>query len=97
MRSLRPNAPMSRFSITVMPGKIPRPSGACEMPRTTRMCAFILVMSSPSKRIDPFDGFRMPEIVFIVVDLPAPFAPIRLTISPSSTENDMSWMASMRP
>ena len=67
------------------------------MPRTTRRSARSLVMSSPSNRILPADSGRMPEIARMVVDLPAPLAPIRLTISPSSTENDMSWMASIRP
>ena len=40
---------------------------------------------------------RSPETVFSVVVLPAPLAPIRVTISPSSTVKEMSRMASMRP
>ena len=35
-----------------MPGKMPRPSGAWQMPRRTRWCAGSLVMSSPSNVID---------------------------------------------
>ena len=33
----------------------------------------------------PDVGVRMPHIILIVVDLPAPFAPIYPTISPSGT------------
>ena len=40
---------------------------------------------------------RSPETVFIVVVLPAPFAPISVTTVPSGTENEMSRIASMRP
>src|SRR6185295_18853975 len=36
----------------------------------------------PSNSICPADGLTRPEIAFNVVDLPAPFAPIRATISP---------------
>ena len=43
------------------------------------------VMSSPSKVIVPLVTGRTPEIVLRVVVLPAPFAPMRVTISPSST------------
>ena len=38
-RSLRWNAPISRFSITVMRGKSRRPSGDCAIPRLTISCA----------------------------------------------------------
>ena len=37
------------------------------------------------------------EIVFRVVDLPAPLAPIRVTISPSFTSNETSLTAWMLP
>ena len=54
-------------------------------------------MSLPSKMIVPARTVRSPEIVFIVVVLPAPLAPIRVTISPSSTVKEMSRIASMCP
>ena len=40
---------------------------------------------------------RMPEIARIVVVLPAPFAPIRVTSSPSSTDSEIPCSASIRP
>ena len=40
---------------------------------------------------------RTPEIAFSVVVLPAPFAPMSVTISPSSTSKEMPLIASMRP
>ncbi len=55
------------------------------------------VMSLPLKKTVPARTGRRPETVFIVVVLPAPLAPMRVTISPSSTVKLMSRMASMRP
>src|SRR3954447_23649262 len=80
-----------------MPGKIPRPSGDWLMPRTTRRSARNLVMSCPANRIRPAEIGRMPEMARMVVDLPAPFAPIRATISPSSTVSEMPCSAWIRP
>src|SRR6478609_7218690 len=88
---------MSRFSWTVIPGNTPRPSGACTMPSMTRLNARILVMSWPSKTMDPWDSGLIPEIARMVVVLPAPLAPIRVTSSPSSTDNEMPCSASIRP
>ena len=89
--------PISRFSITDIPTKQPRPSGDCEMPSTGRSCEGMSVMSCPSKITVPARTGRSPEMVFMVVVLPAPFAPIRVTISPSSTVKLMSRIASIRP
>ena len=66
-----------------MPGKMPRPSGACPMPATTRLCPGIRLMSVPSNVIVPAESGRRPEIVLRVVVLPAPLAPMRATISPA--------------
>ncbi len=44
----------------------------------------------------PGRGFSRPEMVFSVVDLPAPLAPIRVTISPSFTVKETpltAWIA----
>ncbi len=54
-------------------------------------------MSLPLNITEPARTGRSPEIVFIVVVLPAPFAPMSVTISPSSTVKLMSRIASMRP
>jgi len=88
---------MSRFSRTVMPGKHPRPSGDWLSPIFTRSYGGRLVMSLPSNRIRPARTGRRPEIVFRVVVLPAPLAPISVVIVPSSTPNEMSRIASMCP
>lgn len=88
---------MSRFSMTVIPGKIPRPSGAWLIPRTTRRSARRALMSSPSKVIEPDDSGRSPDTTRIVVVFPAPFAPIRVTTSPSFTVSEISCRAWMRP
>ena len=48
------------------------------------------VMSFPSKvTVPPFDGSR-PVMVCSVVVLPAPFAPMSATTSPSCTSKDTS-------
>src|SRR5690349_4404800 len=88
---------MSRFSCTVMPGKTPRPSGDCEMPRITRRSARSLVMSSPLKRMRPAATGRRPEIARMTVVLPAPFAPMSATTSPSPTVRLTPCRAWMRP
>ncbi len=45
----------------------------------------------------PSRGRTMPLIVRNVVDLPAPFDPIRVTISPASTISDTPLRAWMLP
>ena len=80
-----------------MPGKMPRPSGACPMPRTTRRSARIRVMSAPSKTIEPWATGRSPEIARMVVVLPAPLAPISATTSPSLTVRLIPCSAWIRP
>src|ERR1700732_5390703 len=42
-------------------------------------------IGSPSSRMSPGSARGNPEIVFANVDFPAPFAPSRVTISPSSS------------
>ena len=55
------------------------------------------MMSLPSKRMLPEVGFFSPEIVRRVVVFPAPFAPIRVTISPSLTVREMPFKAWITP
>ena len=74
---------MSRFSATVIRGKTCRPSGTWQIPSRISSCAGMPSMRSPSKVIEPATGRSMPDTVFCVVVLPAPFAPSSATISPS--------------
>ena len=62
----------------------------------TIFCAGMEVSSSPRSRTVPVRGRSSPEMVLSVVDLPAPLAPIKVTISPSSTSKLMpcsAWIA----
>ena len=88
---------MSRFSDTVMRWKHLRPSGDCEMPRRTMSCGATRAMSRPRNLIVPVRAGVRPEIERSVVDFPAPFAPISVTHSPSSTLRVMPFSAWMFP
>ena len=88
---------MSRFSATVMRGKTCRPSGTWQMPRLMSWWAGMPSMRLPLRVIDPVTGRIMPDTVFCVVVLPAPLAPSRATISPSSTRKLMPFRAAMAP
>ena len=80
-----------------MRGKSRLPSGLCAMPRFTIVCGAAPVMSSPWKRIEPWRGLLMPLIARSVVDFPAPFAPISVTISPARTSREMPFSAWIAP
>ena len=67
------------------------------MPASARSCDGSRVMSSPRKRIASGARASSPAIARSVVDLPAPFAPISVTISPSPTSNEMSRQAGTSP
>ena len=96
-RSLRWKAPISRFSTTVMRGKSLRPSGDCAIPSLTTLCAGSFVMSRPWNEIRPRRGWFSPLIDRSVVDLPAPFAPMSVTISPSRTSMEICFSAWIEP
>ena len=51
--------------------------------------------SSPSRETVPPKGLRMSRMVFIVVDLPQPLAPMMQTNSPSSTVKLTPWTISV--
>jgi hypothetical protein len=68
-----------------MRGKRRRPSGDCEIPSPTMSCGSAFVMSCPANEIRPSRGWLRPLIERRVVDLPAPFEPIRVTTSRSRT------------
>ena len=95
--SERWNAPISRFSRTLIRENSRRPSGDWLIPSFTMSCGRRPTMSSPLNRILPRLGLLMPWIERSVVDLPAPFAPISVTISPSFTVSEMPLMASIVP
>ena len=78
-------APSSRFSRTVRNGKTRRPSGTSEIPSSVRLYGGRRVISCPRKWIAPARGKSAPATARSVLDLPAPLAPISVTISPSAT------------
>src|ERR1700719_66583 len=65
------------------------------------MCLFAaiggVVMSSPQITAVPAVGARNPVIIFIVVDLPAPFGPRNPNTSPAGTLNDTLSTATTGP
>ena len=54
-------------------------------------------MFSPWKVMDPVWLWSRPEMVLRMVDFPAPFAPMRVMIYPSSTVKETSLTAWMAP
>jgi hypothetical protein len=66
------------------------------MPRSTSVCGAMPVMSAPSKVTVPLEGRTKPQTVFISVDLPAPFRPMRPVMRPASMRIERSrrtWMS----
>jgi hypothetical protein len=55
------------------------------------------VMSSPANSTLPFLGSMIPEIVFRIVDLPAPLAPSTVPMRPFSTARLTPRMARIGP
>jgi hypothetical protein len=96
-RSVRAKAPRSRFSATLMRGKMRRPSGDCEMPSRTLWSVGTDSMRWPLKVMLPLRGRRVPMIVLSVVVFPAPLEPISVTISPRSTPSAMPLRARILP
>ena len=95
--SLRMYAPSSRFSVTVIRGKMRRPSGLWAMPRAATSWPFNPDTRCPSNLISPRFSLINPEIARIVVDLPAPLPPMSVTISPGYTVSEMPLTAEMLP
>ena len=88
---------MARFSATVMRVNTCRPSGTCASPMLTILLGSILRRSCPSYSTDPVLIGTRPVTAWSVVVLPAPFAPMRETISPSSTSMEMPRSACTAP
>ena len=57
----------------------------------------LLLLDEPAAGFNPAETGRRPEIVLRVVVLPAPFAPIKVTISPWFTVTEIPFMASIFP
>ncbi|CAB3772912.1 hypothetical protein LMG29739_06348 [Paraburkholderia solisilvae] len=95
--SLRRYAPICMFSSIDMRAKMPRPSGTIARPRRSSSCAGSPLIDWPMYSMSPAEyGFR-PVIAFIVVVLPAPFAPISVTSSPCATSMSTPLTAWMPP
>src|SRR3990172_4518471 len=95
--SVRVKAPSSRFSRTVIREKIRRPSGDEAIPLRTPWSGGRPSIRSSSRRMRPCRGRSSPRTVFRVVVLPAPLAPIMVTISPRSTRREIPLRAWMFP
>ena len=95
--SLRVYAPRRRFSSTVSSWKIRRPSGTCAIPMETSVCAGTDVMSFPRNETRPACLGISPATACIIVVFPAPFAPMRATISPSFTSKETPRIALISP
>ena len=67
------------------------------MPIFTTLWGASFVMSLPWKWIVPCRGWLRPLIDRSVVDFPAPFAPMSVTISPSPTVIEIPLSASIDP
>ena len=76
---------MRRLSSTESSGNTSRPSGTCTTPARTTRSGERPWISSPRSFTCPLCGSMIPEIVFRMVDLPAPLAPSTVTIRPSGT------------
>src|SRR5262249_36385723 len=82
--------PTMRLFSTDSCGKTCRPSGTSAMPDATIRSGERPTIDCPSKRMPPVVGTRRPETVFKVVVLPAPFPPIKVTISALLIVSDTS-------
>src|SRR5690606_14004630 len=74
-----------------------RPSGDRAIPPRTRTAELSVVMSLPSRLMLPVAAGTRPMTARRVVLFPAPFDPIRATISPASTEKPTLRIASSAP
>jgi len=76
---------------------MPRPSGACAIPRRTISCGARRAIERPSNAMVPCDGAIRPEMARKVDDLPAPLLPMSVTISPAFTSRSIACSAWIAP
>ena len=88
MSSSRMNAPISRFSCTVIDRNTLSVCGTKPMPLRARACGASEVISSPSRCTLPARNCSSPNKAFMAVDLPAPLGPTTTAISPTSTARE---------
>jgi hypothetical protein len=74
--------------MTVRSGNTRRPSGTWAMPAATTRSGGSRSMRVPSKRISPDVSRARPEMARRVVVLPAPLAPMMVTMPPSGTSSE---------
>lgn len=67
------------------------------MPRSTTLWDFTPTMLCPLNSTEPESGLMRPATVLSVVDLPAPLAPMSVTISPCLMSKEMPRTALMAP
>ena len=93
----RGKAPSSRLSVTLMVANTRRPSGEWARPARAIRCESRPVMSLPASVTLPPFGLIMPEMARMVVVLPAPLEPIRVTSLPFGTSSEMPCRTSTLP
>ena len=81
----------------VMRANTPRPSGTMARPWRTRSQGPCPLMLLPMYSMSPSLMPSVPVMAFIVVVLPAPLEPIKVTSSPSCTSKSMPLTAWMPP
>ena len=67
------------------------------MPIETILCAGVFVRSFPPNMMEPCFACTSPVMVWSIVVLPAPLAPMSAIISPCSTSKEMPLMAFIAP
>ena len=90
---------MKMFSATVTSGQSAISWCTKPMPRLWAMAGEVIRTSLPSRNICPESGRRMPSMIFISVDLPAPFSPASAWISPRRSSKltfRSAWIGSER-
>ena len=85
------------FSITVMSGNTRLPSGTRVMPLDTISGVSMPNSSVPSNWMEPAEAFTSPAMARRVVLLPAPLAPMRVTMDFSGTSKLIPFTASIPP
>ena len=74
-----------------------RPSGTSATPLRATSSGALPRTEAPATRTSPAATGTSPMIAWSVDDLPAPFGPIRPTISPGATSNDTPRTAATDP